>query len=301
MANITTTEAADVIPTIVAAQALGYLRANIVLARLVARDWDDEVASYGQTVKVPLRGALSVNDKAANTVVTLQNPSTTTLNVTLNKHKEVSFLIEDLAKALARPEMIQGYMQDGIAVIAEQIDSDLASLYSGFSQSLDATAGAGGLGEGTFREARRLLNSAKVPLGGRWAVLHEDAEAEYLGVERFINRDYAETLGGAMANAYTGRAMGFDVYLDQKITVATSECKNLFGHRNAAVLATRPMPQAEAGIGVRQVSMSEEGVGLRVTMSYNPDHLGYQVTIDVLYGFAEQRDNHAVVVRTTEA
>jgi hypothetical protein len=46
--------------------------------------------------------------------------------------------------------------------------------------------------------------------------------------------------------------------------------------------------------------MDEDGMGLRTTVSYNADHLGVQVTIDVLYGVAELRDNHGVVVRTTE-
>lgn len=297
MANIGTGELSNSIATIIAAQALGYLKANTVMARLVARDWENEVQTHGQTIKVPYGGALSVNDKAADTAITLQTPSDAAYTVTLNKHKEVSFLIEDIGKALARPDWLNRYMEDGMMVLAEQIDGDLTALYSGLSQSIDATLG---LGEDDFREARRLLNSAKAPLGNRYAVLHEDAEFEALGIERITNRDYAESLGSMAADAFTGRAYGFDIFMDQKITVATSEAKNLFFHKNALVLATRPLPPAPAGAGVIQRVMDEDGVGLRVTISYNPDHLGVQTTIDVLYGVAELRDNHGVVVRTTE-
>ena len=53
MANITTSEVGDSLATIIAAEALGRLRSNSVLSRLVARDWDNEVASYGQIVKIP--------------------------------------------------------------------------------------------------------------------------------------------------------------------------------------------------------------------------------------------------------
>jgi hypothetical protein len=90
VANITTTAVDDGLATIIAAEALGYLKANTVLARLVARDWDDNVASYGQVVKIPFTGSLSVNDKAADTVITLNAPTDTSISVTLNKHKEVS-------------------------------------------------------------------------------------------------------------------------------------------------------------------------------------------------------------------
>lgn len=297
MANITTTEVGDSIPTIVAAEALGYLQANTVLAQLVARDWDDEVAQAGDTVSISFTGALTVNDKTANNTVTLQTPNDSAVSVVLSNHKEVSFLIEDIAKWFSRPDLQSQYVEDALAVVAEEIDADIAGLYSGFSQTIDATAG---LGEDDFRESRRQLNSAKAPLGNRAAVLHEDAEFEMLGIERIVNRDYAESLGGVMADAFTGRAYGFDLFMDQKIQVAAAQAKNLFFHRNAMVLATRPMETVGTDFGVLQRTMNEDGIGLRVTMSYNPDHLGVQVTIDVLYGVAELRDNHAVVVSTSE-
>ncbi len=296
--TIGVTERAYALATIIAAESLGYLKANTVLAQIVARDWDDEIAQKGQTVRVLKRGALSVNPKAEGSAVTLQYPSDTKVDVTLNKHNEVSFLIEDVAEAMASAKVLPGYVEDGIKVIAEEIDGDIAALYSGLSQTIDAS---GGLNGATFREARRLLNAAKIPLRDRYAVLHEDAEKEFLGIEEAINKDYSGSLGsGALADAYVGRFAGFTTVLDQKIMVSTT-CKNLFIHKNAFVLATRPLPQAPEGLGVIQRTMVEDGIGLRVTMSYNADHLGWQVTIDVLYGVAELMDSAGVCVSTTEA
>lgn len=287
----------DSIPTIIAAQALGYLKANTVMSRLVARDWDNEVATKGQSVKIPYGGTLSANDKADDSQVTLQVVEDSAYTVTLNKHKELTFIIEDIARAFASPDWLMQYMQDGLAVLAEQIDSDLTALYSGFSQSIDASSG---LGEDDFRGARRLLNTAKAPLGNRYAVLHEDAEYEALGIERIVNRDYAESLGSMAADSFVNRFAGFDIFLDQKIAVSTT-IKNLFFHRNAMVLATRPLPNDAARFGgAIQVTMDEDGIGLRVTMSYDTNYLGPKITIDVLYGVAELRDNHGVVVLTAD-
>jgi hypothetical protein len=248
-------------------------------------------------VDIPFSAALSANDKAVNTVITLQTPTATKSSLTLNKHKEVSFLIEDTARAFSRSDWLTQYASDGMAVLAEQIDSDIAALYSGFSQTIDATSG---LAEDDFRGARRLLNSAKAPLGQRSAVLHEDAEYEMLGIEKVTNRDYAEALGQAAMDAMVGRFMGFDVFMDQKIAVATAQAKNLFFHRNAMCMATRPLPPAPDNAGVLQVVMDEDGIGLRVTLSYDADYLGIKTTIDVLYGVAELRDSHGVVVSTQE-
>lgn len=285
------------IATVIAAEALGYLKANTVMARLVARDWDNEVATHGQTITIPYGGTPSVNDKADDSTVTKQVLEDAAYTVTLNKHKEITFIIEDIGRALARPNWVERYMADSLMVLGEQIDSDLTALYSGFSQSIDASSG---LGEDDFRGARRLLNAAKAPLGQRYAVLHEDAEYEALGIERIVNRDYAEALGSMAAASYVNRFMGFDIFLDQKIAVSTT-IKNLFFHRNAIVLATRPLPNDAARFGgANQVVMSEDGMGLRVTMSYDTDYLGPKITIDVLYGVAELRDNHGVVVLTQD-
>jgi hypothetical protein len=90
-------------------------------------------------------------------------------------------------------------------------------------------------------------------------VLHEDAEYEFLGIEKAVNRDYAQSLGGAAAAiGIPARFMGFDVLLDQNIKTSTSQ-KNLFIHRNAFALVTRPLAAAPDGMGVIQKVMDEDG------------------------------------------
>ena len=298
MANITTSEVGDSLATIVAAEALGRLRSNSILSRLVARDWDNEVATYGQTVKIPFRGSLSVNDKTANTVYTLQTPDDSAVSVTLNKHKEVSFLIEDIAKALARPDFLMGYIDDAVIGLAEQIDGDIAALYSGLSQSIDASGVAGPLDSSNFIEARRLLAVAKAPTTDRVAVLHPTAAAELLADAKFTNRDYrGPEEESALKTGFLGQYAGFTCYEDQNVKVATTQ-KNLFMHKNAFVLVTRPLPSPQSGTGVIVKTMDEGGVGLRVMISYQHTLGGHMVTVDTLYGVAELRDNHGVVVLT---
>lgn len=297
MANISVTQLTT-LATMVAAEALGKLKSNTVLARIINRNYDSVIASQGQVVKIPFRGALTVNDKAVQTAVTLQNPADTSVNVTLNKHKEVSFLVEDPAAAMASYEILRGYMGDSVLGIAETIDGDIAALYASFSQSIDGSAG---MGEAIFREGQRKLNAAKAPLMQRFAVLHEDAYAEAQAIEKLINKDYqGDAAEEAVRMGYLGFLNGFNILLDQNIKTATTH-KNLFLHRDAAVLVSRPLPVADPSMGVTQVTLSEDGVSLRVTMSYSPQYLGMQCTVDTLYGVAELRDAFGVVVTSTPA
>ena len=117
-----TTEA-NVLPTIVAAETLGALRSNMALTSLVSRDFDNELAIYGQTVNVGLRGTLTVNDKAEGSDVSVQAPTTTLKSVSLDKHKEITFGEEDIAIMLARPDAIAGYAADAAIAILQKIES----------------------------------------------------------------------------------------------------------------------------------------------------------------------------------
>ena len=297
ISSITATQVGDSIATIVAAQALGYLKANTVFTRLVNRDWDNEVAQHGQAISIPYGGTLTANSKSAATAITLNQADDGKYQVTLNQHYEVSFILEDIAKALARPDWFSIYGAQAVAVLAEKVDATIAALYSGFSQTIDATAG---LKATHFLNARRYLNAAKAPLNNRFAVLHEDAEYEALNIEKITNRDYYESLGRMAADSIAGRFGGFDILLNQQIVATGGQCKNMFFQRDAIVLATRPLPQAPAGMGVVQSVMDEDGLGLRVTMSYDHDYLGAKFTVDLLWGVAEMRDNHGVAVSTDE-
>ena len=239
----------DSTPAIVAAQALGYLQANTVFAQLVARDWDNEVAQFGGSVTIPFLGALTANPKVGGTAVTLQSPADTAKTVILNKHPEVTFVIEDIGRTIARPDVLAGYIEDGIKVIAEEIDSDIGALYSTFLQTLDAT---GGLGDDDFRNARMKLNSARAPNSDRSFVLSEDAEYELLGLERFVSADFAGVGGvSSLDSARIGSYMGFNCYMNQNVNYS-SNWKNLAFHKNAIVLASRPLSSAPLGAGVVQ-------------------------------------------------
>lgn len=300
MANITVTEAAGFIPEIWAAAALGYLKANTVMARLVNRNYENEIARFGDTVHIPRRGALTVNSKVANTAVTLQTPTADTVDVTLNHHEEVSFLVEDIARAQANQSIIDGYIGDGMKVLGENLDSDILALYSGFSTTpIDATTGSGGVVAGTVTEARRILNSARAPQSDRFIVWHEDAESELLEEEKFTSADFGDN-GDAVREAVIGRKYGFTHVIDPLVPVVAGEAKNLAFHRDAIALVSRPLPSIPEGLGARATVMEEDGVSIRVTWSYNASYLGVQVTLDMIYGVAELRDNHAVVIRSSE-
>lgn len=298
MANITKTEASAFIPQIWAASALGYLKANTVMMNLVNREFSNVFARGGDTLNIPVRGSLVVNTKTANTAVSLQTPSATSVQVTM-VHKEVSMLVEDIVTAQANQDVMAGYIQDAMAKIGEQVDSDLLGLYSGFTITpIDATTS---FDVTAITAARKALNVVKAPLQDRQIVWGPDAEARILNLQQFTNSQWDPNNQTALERATLGPRYGFMHYMSQLVPSVTGESKNLAFHKNAMVLITANLPDIPAGRGVESTTMVEDGIAIRVQYGYNMTYLGTQVTLDILYGVAKLRNNHAVVIRTTDS
>ena len=300
MADITKASASPFIPQIWANTALEILRSKIVLAKLVTRDSDIAAFQVGDTLNIPYPGSFTANDKAANTPVTLQVPTATTTTVTLNKHKEASFLVEDAVRATANQDVMARYMEAAVIPIAEQIETDLLALGSTFTSSV-GTYGTD-LTAATIRSARKVLNDNKAPQEGRAIVVSDKDEIALLGDSALQNYfAFSQTQG--VAEGSIGRLYGFDIYQSQLVpTSGTSpvNTKNIAFHPSAMILAMRGLPEAVPGSGAQTSVVNDpvSGLSLRVTIAYNAANLGHQVTVDVLYGVAKLRDEKGVLVKS---
>jgi len=299
MANITIDEVQLAVPSFWANVAIGALRANAVMANLVNRDYDSLVATKGDVVNVIKRGALSVNDKVKNTQITLQTPSDTKIPVTLNKHKEVSWLIEDEANAKAIEDAIN-YVEDAAIAIGEQVDADLLGLHSELALSV-GSAGTD-LSVATILAAREALNVAKCPLAGRMFVVSPKDETALLLLEQFTSANWTDENQTALREAIIGRKYGFTFLMDQQVKTSGASPVNthcLAFNKDAFVLVTRPLPAPPAGAGAISSTVEIDGVSVRVTKSYSQKDGGMLWTLDILYGVAGMRDDtHGVDVLT---
>jgi len=299
MANITTTTASAFIPEIWAQRALEVLRANIVLARLVTKDTDVATFQFGDVLHIPYPGTFTANDKAANTAVTLQTPSGgADISVTLNKHKEVSFLLEDVVRAQANQDLMDRYISAAVPPIAQAIETDLFALYAGLSTTV-GTSGTN-ISAATVLAARKALNDNRVPLAPRHLVVSPKDEIALFSDSNLATY-FANARSEAIEQGAIGPLYGFTVWMSQLVPVVSgtpNSTKNLAFAPDFAILAMRALPEPPAGSGARSAAVRdpESGLVIRVTSAYNPTFLGVQVTIDVLYGVAELRDEAGVVV-----
>ena len=301
MPNITATVADPFIPEIWANTALEVLRSRSVLSRIVTRDTDVAAFQQGDVLHIPYPGTFTAQDKAAGTAVTLQAPAGSTVNVTLNKHKEVSFLFEDFARAVAQGQTMEQYMAAMTEPLVAAIEDDLFALYAGLSTSV-GTSGTDITAQ-TVRDAWKALSDNKCPAGNRHLVVSTKDAMALLGDSSLASFfAFNESARGDISQGEISRNLyGFRVWWSDRVPVVAGtpdSTKNLALDPGALILAMRGLPTPPEGTGARAASVRDDqsGLVLRAVTSYNPDHLGVQVTLDVLYGVAELRDEKAVVV-----
>lgn len=288
------------IPELWGQKALGYLQGYINLAQTVDRNWDDAPAKYGDKIHIPKRGALVANKKNADTAVTKQFPQSDEVEVVLDDHYEVTFLLEDVAKAQANQDVMGGYVEDGIMVLAEKVETEIAKNYSGAGNTVSAGAA---LEDAEMLEARKYLVQGKIPkLSPRYGYFNAETINDLLKLDKFTS---VEKYGPntAIMDGELGKIYGIKIFESELVQSSGSplEYHNLVYGPWALILAFRSLPQAPGNIGVDQsvIVDRQSGLGLRVSYSWSQDYIGVQVTIDALWGTAVQRAEHLVDVKTT--
>jgi len=303
MPAITSTNVAQAIVKLVAADALPALVGNLVMGNLVNRNYEPVLGQAGDTVNVPIAPALVATNIAEGGTVTSQNPSLGNAQIVLNTHMEATFLIPDVTKVLAVPDLLATYVQPAVVAIAEKIERDILNLYAGFTANTPVgTAGAAPT-EAVIDSAETKLFQAMVPPGqNRYLVVDADAYSALRQIPRFSEfRTAGEAGVSALINGTVGKLKDFFVFRSQyvaKTGTAPVNTHNLAFTRDGLGLVIRRLPQPLPGTGAIAEYAELGNFGMRVVMSYQPSTLAQQFTVDVLYGTAILRNSFGVRVHS---
>lgn len=301
MPAITSANLANAIVKLVAADALPALVGNLVMGNLVNRDFEPVLAQAGDTVNVPIPPTLVANNIAEGGSVQTQNPNLQSAPIVLNTHAEATFQIPDVTKILAVPDLLKLYLEPAVIALAEKIETDLLSLYPGFT--VNAALGTAGtpLTEEVIDEAETALFKAKVPASAsKYLVVDANAYSQLRQIERFSEYHSAGEAGlRALVDGNVGKIKDFYVFRSQFVSRTGSApvtTHNLAFTKNALGLVVRRLPQPLAGTGAIAEYAEMGNFGVRVVMSYQPNTLAQQFTVDVLYGAAVLRNGFGVNV-----
>jgi hypothetical protein len=303
MPAITSANVAQAIVKLVAADALPALMGNLVMGNLVNRNYEPVLGQAGDTVNIPIVPAMVANNIAEGGTVTTQNPNLGNAQIVLNTHAEATFQIPDVTKVLAVPDLLKVYMEPAVVAIAEKIETDLLGLYASFTANTPVGTAGVALTEAVIDTAETSLFAAKAP-SNQTKHLVVDA-AGYSALRQIPRFSEYRTAGEAGVNALihgtVGKLKDFFVFRSQFVAKTGSSpvtTHNLAFARDAIGLVIRRLPQPLPGTGAIAEYAELGNFGMRVVMSYQPDTLSQQFTVDVLYGKAVIRNAFGVQVES---
>jgi hypothetical protein len=303
MGAITSANVANAIVKLVAADALPALMGNLVMGNLVNRDYEATLARAGDTVNVPIPPTMVATNIAQGDPVTLQNPNLGNAQIVLSTHVEATFQIPDVTKILAVPDLLKLYMQPAVVAIAENIETSLLSLYPSFTSNTAVGTGGTAITEPVVDSAETALFAAKVPASSaKYLVVSPTAYSALRQIDRFSEFNTAGEAGlRALIDGAVGKMKDFYIFRSQFVATTGSSpvtTHNLAFARDAIGLVVRRLPQPLPGTGAIAEYAELGNFGMRVTMSYQPNTLAQQFTVDVLYGCGLLRNSFGVQVNS---
>lgn len=286
------------IPEIWSRKTQRAVESNLVLANLVLRK-DDEVADAGDTFHEPKVSNITANQKAANTQVTLNAPTETEFTMSINRHFESSYLVEDRLKKQAKYAVLDQYSGKAGYAINQRIDSDIAGLYAGLSQQVGNATTA--VNDTNLTRGVQYLDDADSPQSERYFVIKPAVLAQLRRIQKFsewtslgISPNPAAGAGGLSngsgavirrigPNGLVGTLYNVEVYMTTNLVEesGTSDTvHNLLFQREAFALGLQQKP--------------------RMQFQYKQEYLGTLATTDAIWGFAEYRDSFGIDFRSDD-
>lgn len=273
MANITTTTAAAFIPEIWSKEVISAVESNLVLAPLVWR-FDAEAKKFGDTIHVPSLSNLVANDKVANLPTSPQAPTETNTDILLDKHKETTFFVEDIAETQSMQDQMGLYTKKAGYAIAKAIDTDLAALAASFSQTYGTYNTA--ITTDVLLDSIEALDEAEAPADSRYFVFRPDVKRDLLDLAAYTSSDYVN--GSPVVTGSIGDLYGVSTFMSTNIYKTGTSTNNMLFQKDAIALAMQTSPRTQS--------------------AYDLEYLGNRVTVDTVYGVLEMRDTFGVLIKT---
>lgn len=286
-------------PEIWARESLILLQNTHVAANLVHRNFEMEVAQFGDTVNTRKPDKFSVNS-VTNTITgggfTVQQATATNVQVVLDQHQHVAFGITGRDMDTSIKNLVEEFMEPAMIPMAQKIDDDLLGASGGLTDSTVAetlVATPGTLALADFANTRKTLRSQQVPMtpvGGVSRisiVLGTEHEAQALQITALAQANTSGLNPPPIRTGFINMIYGMNVFADQGVPVGATaaDSQSVAFHRNAIALVTRPLESIGSEFGIRSSVMTKDGVGLRIMMSFDHVSAKWIVSVDILYGF----------------
>jgi hypothetical protein len=227
---------------------------------------------YGDVIHIPEMSLISASDKSAGADVSYDATATTETQLTINKHKYVAKLFEDVAMIQSEADLVEKYSRMMGESLARQVDADIWGELDGLNES-QALSADDTLTASVFESVLATLGENDIPyMDGECAMvvnptLFADILNPSAGIAQYFIRNDAVGEGNrGLRSGLVGSLYGIDVYMSNTVSTGgtASTIPGAIFHKSACVIAVQN--------------------DVRVQSEYSIDALGTKVVSDLLYG-----------------
>jgi hypothetical protein len=272
--------------TLIAKEAIFQLFNKIVLAQSVNRDYENYVATKGQTVTVILPETPTVQNAGGTFTSNAADPST--VNVTLSQWREtVPIKIDSRTQSMSEIDLALMYAQPVANALALDVETYLAGLMaSGFTGTAIGTSGVAPTGVGPLGANIKAAFDAAltIPDDNRVVALGPTAEAAFHSTFGLYTTsgplNTPDLVTGQLTNLGTRFGMN---YLGSPLVQGTHQAGFAF-HKTAISLACRPMQESKVAVTGTMVSVDYRGIGITLEHWHDPFSSADYLRAQMLYG-----------------
>lgn len=230
------------IPKVWSARLSENLHKTLVFGRLCNRNWEGEIAQFGDTVHINNLADITVRPYTPGT--DLQEPEQLSGGETLlviNHAAYCNFFLNDVDEAQAKPGLIESAMRNAAIRLSEDTEQYILGIIrEGAGTKESGPIPAGGAYELMVR-IKTAMDKLNVPRVGRKMVVPPTVEAELLLDNRFVTGNGAFSQA-VLAEGAVARAAGFDIFISNDLNneiVAMTEEGVTFAQQIATMEAYR--------------------------------------------------------------
>jgi len=214
------------------------LRESLVFGSVVNTDYEGEIGSGGDTVKINSIGDVTIGNYVPNsTNITPEQLNDYQTTLLIDQKKYFAFKVDDVDKAQVNANVMDEAMQSAAWGLKNAADESIAALYTDAGNTITTTAIDSTNAFAAVLTLGQYLSQENVPEDGRWLVIPPWFKTKLLLAKALV------TDNGAAADAFTngkvGRVGGFDVYESNNVSNDGTTYYIMAGTRKAISFAAQ--------------------------------------------------------------
>ena len=205
------------LPEIWSKKLLKIFDKTVVMANLVNRDFEGEILSAGDVVHVRTFGDVTINSYTRDMTISFQSLTDPMVDLLIDQQKYFAFKVDDLDKAQANIDILEGYAARAAIAIRDVVDTRLIGHYANVDSDNiigtdeDPIALTSSNIYSYITQLGEKLDECNIPQEGRNLVITPKFKTMLLQSDEFTR---ATSLGdNVIQNGYIGNVAGFAVHV----------------------------------------------------------------------------------------